>query len=269
MPGRAAQTRMVSLESAGARLPAVMHLPAGPGPHPIVLMLHGFPGVERNFDLAQALRRGGYAAIVFHYRGSWGAEGVWSWGHALEDAGRVSAVVRQERFAEVYDLDPCRLALVGHSMGGFVAMMTAAVDASISAVVSAAGFDFGPVAAKCHADAVTRAAYVDAFDAELLPLRGTTGAELVSEMMAAGDEWSLRRLAPHLVDRPALLIGTGRDPVTPAEVHHHPLVDTFTRHPVPQLEHHVFDTDHQFSDHREVLADTVRSFLDRRMRSYQ
>jgi hypothetical protein len=34
--------------------------------------LHGFPGNERNFDVAQALRRAGYAALVFHYRGSWG-----------------------------------------------------------------------------------------------------------------------------------------------------------------------------------------------------
>ena len=264
-----ARTPMVTLESGGARLPAVLHLPAGPGPHPIVLLMHGFPGAERNFDLAQSLRRWGYATVVFHYRGSWGAEGDWSWGNALEDARNVSDAVMGRDFAGVYDLDPRRLALVGHSMGGFVALMTAAANPSIRAVVSVAGFDFGPVAAACRADAATKAEYVEGFDAELLPLRGTSGAALVSEMMEAGEKWSLRRLAPHLADRPTLLIGTGRDPVTPAEVHHHPLVDTFATYPVPRLEHQFFDTDHQLSDHRDVLADTVRGFLGRQMPGHQ
>src|ERR671911_674101 len=90
-----ASTPAVTFDSAGAALPGVMHLPAGPGPHPAVVLLHGFPGNERNFDLAQDLRRAGYAALIFHYRGSWGAAGDWSWRNALADAARAADAIRE------------------------------------------------------------------------------------------------------------------------------------------------------------------------------
>src|SRR5690349_679107 len=92
--GPPASTPPVTIESGGERLLGVLHRPAGEGPHPIVVLLHGFPGNERNFDLAQALRRAGYAALVFHYRGAWGVGGSYSWGHMLEDAARVVTEVR-------------------------------------------------------------------------------------------------------------------------------------------------------------------------------
>ena len=43
-----------------------------------VILLHGFPGNERNLDLAQAIRRSGWNAVFFHYRGAWGSGGVFS-----------------------------------------------------------------------------------------------------------------------------------------------------------------------------------------------
>ncbi|MGH3730483.1 MAG: alpha/beta hydrolase family protein, partial [Micromonosporaceae bacterium] len=228
--------------------------------------LHGFPGIERNFDLAQVMRRAGYAALVFHYRGSWGMGGRWSWQHVLDDASRVVSEVREPGFCTLHRLDPARLALVGHSLGGFVALMTAARDVAVRAVASVAGFDFGVAAAASLADPEVRSAYVEAFGNELLPLRGATGESLVAEMEAAGRLWRLTTLAPRLADRPVLLIGTGRDPVTPAGTHHKPVVAAYQAHPVKQLEHHIFATDHLLSDHRVALARTLVDFLDRHLR---
>jgi uncharacterized protein len=255
-----ATTPALTFPSAGEELLGVLHVPQGPGPHPVVVLLHGFPGNERNFDLAQVLRRAGYAALVFHYRGSWGVGGTWSWGHVLEDAAAVVDGLRDSTFAPTHRLDPGRVALVGHSLGGFAALMTAAADASIAAVASVAGFDFGAVGASCRADANVRAAWVEAFDGELGPLRGTSGEALVAEMEAAGDSWRLARLAPLLADRAVLLVGTGRDAVTPHDLHHDPLVAAYAD---AHLEHHVFPTDHALSDHRGTLARTVLGFLDR------
>ncbi|GAA4636864.1 hypothetical protein GCM10023196_088310 [Actinoallomurus vinaceus] len=261
----AASTPAVTFDSAGAALLGVLHLPAGPGPHPVVVLLHGFPGNERNFDLAQALRRAGYASLVFHYRGSWGVDGSWSWGHVLEDAARVVTAVREPEFATTHRLDATRTAVVGHSLGGFAALMTAAADPSITAVASVAGFDLGRVAAGFRADPALRTSYVEIFGGELAPLRGTSGEALVAEMEAAGEAWSLAALAPRLAERPVLLIGTGRDPVTPAPVHHEPVVDAYLVHPVRRLEHHVFPTDHALSDHRVRLARTLLDFLGRHL----
>lgn len=260
-----AATLPVRIHSAGEVLLGIIHLPAGPGPHPIVVLLHGFPGNERNFDLAQALRRAGYAALVFHYRGSWGVGGTYAWRHVLDDSLRVVAALREPRRAVGYRLDPGRTAVVGHSVGGFAALMTAAADARVRAVASVAGFDMGMVAAMCRADPVVRTAFVEAFARELLPLQGTSGEALVSELEAAGAEWSLARLAPRLAGRPVLLVGTSRDDVAPAEIHHEPVVAAYRTFSFPRLEHRVFATDHSLSDHRVTLARTVIDFLDRHM----
>ncbi|MEO3826369.1 alpha/beta fold hydrolase [Actinomadura sp. B10D3] len=264
--GPAARTVPVTFQSAGATLLGILHLPSGPGPYPIVVVLHGFPGNERNFDLAQAARRAGYAALVFHYRGSWGMGGSWSWTHVLEDSAAVVSALRTTE-AAAYDLDPGRLAVVGHSTGGFAALMTAAADPGVTAVGSVAGFDFGTAAAASRTDPAVRAAYLDGWAGELLPLHGTSAHALVEEMEAAGDSWRLAGLAPRLADRPVLLIGTGRDPVTPADVHHRPLVEAYRAHPLRDLDARIFPTDHALSDHRVALARTVIAFLDHHLKA--
>jgi dipeptidyl aminopeptidase/acylaminoacyl peptidase len=257
-----ATTPALTFESGGATLLGVLHVPAGPGPHPIVVLLHGFPGIERNFDLAQVLRRAGYASLVFHYRGSWGVGGSWSWVHVLEDAAAAVAALREPDLVTAHRLDPRRLVLVGHSLGGFAALMTAAADRSVTAVASVTGVDFGAVAAFCRADPAARAGWVEAFAGELGPLRGTSGEGLVAELETAGESWRLGRLAPRLANRPVLLIGASRDTVTPHTVHHEPVVAAY-RAAGLRLEHHVFATDHALSDHRVTLARTILGFLAR------
>lgn len=260
----AASTPAVTFTSGGETLGGVLHLPAGPGPHPVVVLLHGFPGNERNFDLAQALRRSGYAALVFHYRGSWGMGGDYSWRHVLQDAATVVAAVRDDAFAATHRLDPRRLAVAGHSLGGFAALMTAAADPAVRATVSVAGFDLGAAAALC-ADPATRAACVEALGSDLLALRGTSGEALVEEMVAAGPAWRLAGLAPAFEDRPVLLVGAGLDPVAPHEVHFQPLVQVYEASPRIRLEHVLFETDHALSDHRLELTATLTDFLDRHL----
>jgi uncharacterized protein len=262
-PDLPATTPALTFRSGGEDLLGVLHVPAGPGPHPVVVLLHGFPGNERNFDLAQVLRRAGYAALVFHYRGSWGTGGTWSWGHVLEDAAAVVAALRGHDLATTHRLDPRRLTVIGHSLGGFAALMTAAADPSVTAVVSVTAVDLGAVAALCRADPTVRAAWVEAFAADLGPLRGTSGEALVAELEAAGESWRLARLATPLAGRPVLLIGASRDTVTPHDVHHEPVVAAFEAEPVERLEHHVLCTDHALSDHRVALARTILGFLAR------
>ena len=65
----------LTIPSDGSRMPGLIYVANGPGPHPTVVLLHGFPGNEKNLDLAQALRRAGFNVLFFHYRGAWGAEG--------------------------------------------------------------------------------------------------------------------------------------------------------------------------------------------------
>ena len=51
------------IPSHGAMLNALPYVAEGPGPHPVVLLLHGFPGNEKKLDVAQAIRRDGWDVV--------------------------------------------------------------------------------------------------------------------------------------------------------------------------------------------------------------
>src|SRR5579862_8666179 len=50
-----ASAEEIGIDSGGHRLNGLLYLPGGAGPHPVVIFLHGYPGNERNLDLAQAV----------------------------------------------------------------------------------------------------------------------------------------------------------------------------------------------------------------------
>ncbi|MFZ5746313.1 MAG: alpha/beta hydrolase family protein [Pseudomonadota bacterium] len=60
----------------GLGMNALFRPASGGAPKPMVLLLHGLPGSEHNFDLAQAIRRIGRNVLTFTYRGAWGSQGV-------------------------------------------------------------------------------------------------------------------------------------------------------------------------------------------------
>src|SRR5476651_2515165 len=84
----------INIASHGSRMNGLVYLAAGDGPHPVVIFLHGFPGNEKNLDLAQAVRRAGYQAVYIDYRGNWGSGGSFSFANGLEDVDAVLAWVR-------------------------------------------------------------------------------------------------------------------------------------------------------------------------------
>jgi dipeptidyl aminopeptidase/acylaminoacyl peptidase len=126
------------IESHGSSLNALMYIAAGAGPHPAVILLHGFPGNEKNLDLAQAVRRAGWNVLFFNYRGSWGSPGAFSFGNATEDVAAAIAYLRDPANAAKLRTDPKRIVLIGHSMGGFLAAHGGAHDPEIAAI----GHDF-------------------------------------------------------------------------------------------------------------------------------
>jgi predicted alpha/beta-fold hydrolase len=84
-----------SFISHGDRLNALHYTANGVGPHPTVLLLHGYPGNEKNLDLAQSLRRAGWNVFFFHYRGAWGSEGDFSFVNSAEDISTALTHLRE------------------------------------------------------------------------------------------------------------------------------------------------------------------------------
>lgn len=93
----------------------------GAGKHPVVVICHGFPGNEKNLDLAASLRRVGFHVVSFHYSGSWGSEGAFSFKNCLEDIDTILEMLADDPSVGA-DLE--HVYLWGQSMGGFLTFHT-------------------------------------------------------------------------------------------------------------------------------------------------
>lgn len=251
-----AALRPVQIESSGSRMFGVLYLAQGAGPHPTAILLHGFPGNERNTDLAQALRRAGWNVLLFQYRGAWGSEGKFSFGGAIADARAaidfLSATAADNR------VDMRSVVLIGHSFGGFVALNEAVADPRVAGVVFIAGASF-----PAGMNAATAEVAAAAIDAARGGITTTTGRELVAEVIAHADEWDLTRVAAKLSDRPILFVAGTRDQTVPIDTNHRPIFAAFQRAGNQEVTEVILDADHAFSDKRIALIRAVVGWADR------
>ena len=89
-----AKMTVLHIPSHGVKINGIVYQPSGAGPHPTLVLFHGLPGNEKNLDLAQAVRRAGWNAVTFNYRGSWGSPGAFRFSQNLEDGDAVLAYLR-------------------------------------------------------------------------------------------------------------------------------------------------------------------------------
>lgn len=165
----------VSFESGGERCAAWLYRPEGEGPHPCVVLAHGFGGTRegRLGAFAERFRDAGMAALVFDYR------------HFGDSGGEPRQLVSIRRqlddwrsaveFARSLDgIDPDRVALWGTSYSGGHVIRLAAEDDRIAAAVSQAP----------HTDGIATLAAAGLWDMTRMTIAGTL--DLIAE--AVGDE---------------------------------------------------------------------------------
>ena len=249
-----------TIPSGDVAMNAVFYLPGGEAPAPVVVLLHGLPGEERNQDLAQVLRRAGYAVLLPHYRGAWGSAGTFSFRHCLEDIDAMLRWLDDPAVRTRFSLDAQPRALVGHSMGGYLALRAGAGHPRVSTLVSLAGPDFGIMAEALGADEASARATAERFESWVAgPLAGTSGAALVAELTEDPSFFSLAARAGHFVGQRVTLVAGAEDAyVSPArlEALQGALVAAHSPAALKTL-----PGDHAFSSVRLALARVVLSAL--------
>jgi uncharacterized protein len=257
---------MVSLAgvpSHGEKLLGVFYLAAGAGPHPTLILMHGFPGFEQNLDLAQAIRRAGWNVLAVHYRGSWGVKGNFSYAHAIEDADAEVAFVRDPANVAKYHIDPSKIVLLGHSMGGFMVASAAAHDPKVNGVVMISAWNIGGSFPPDEAGAATiekaKKSMIAEFSADndVAPLAGCTVESLVNEAYQHRAAWNFNDLASALASRPVLVL-TANDGLGPDD---HAFVVALQKAGNTHVTETHFDTDHSYSGQRIALATAVLNWL--------
>jgi uncharacterized protein len=234
----------------GVLINGLLYSPSGAGPHPTLVICHGLPGNEKNLDLAQAVRRAGWNAVTFNYRGSWGSPGSFRFAQNPQDADAVIAYLRDPANAAKLGIDPKRIAIAGHSMGGWVVAHTASHDPQLIGAILISMGDMGLLGSAPHAQAV--AAMAD----DMETLAGVTAESMADEVAAHAKEFVVAGTAQGLARIPVLAI-TSEDHLAS---HTDTLVAAIKSKGGKVTTIHI-DTDHGYSDHRIALENAVITWL--------
>ena len=235
----------------GLLINGVLYSPPGAGAHPTLVICHGLPGNEKNLDLAQAVRRAGWNAVTFNYRGSWGSPGSFRFAQNLQDADAVLAYLRDPSNAAKLGIDPKRIAIAGHSMGGWVVAHTAAHDHALSGAILISMADMGLVGARPRAKAV--AAMAD----DMETLADVTAESMVDELTAHAKEFVVAGTAPGLAQIPVLAITANDHLASQTDA----LVAAIKANGGTRVTAAHLDTDHSYSDRRIALESIVVTWL--------
>jgi uncharacterized protein len=247
-----AKMTVLHIPSHGLLINGLVYSPPGAGPHPTIVICHGLPGNEKNLDLAQALRRAGWNAVTFNYRGSWGSPGNFRFAQTLEDTNAVLAYLRDPANATKLSIDTQRIAIAGHSMGGWVTAHTAAKDHALIGAILISAADMGS-----QGDAPRDRVIANMAD-DMESLAGVTAESMADEARANAKAFRLENSVAGLVQIPLLVLSAddGLAPGTDALIR---AIQAKGGHKITAL--HVA-TDHSWSDRRILLESEIIQWLN-------
>jgi uncharacterized protein len=249
-PAHPAKVEVLHIPSAGLEINGLAYVASGPGAHPTLVICHGWPGNEKNLDLAQAVRRAGWNAITFNYRGSWGSPGEFHFAQVPEDATAVIAWLRRPEVAARLGVDARRIAIAGHSMGGWATARVVAADPTLLGAILIAPADMGGLGKLKRGDVVKAAAD----NAETLV---TTPEKMADELISQSNQFALAKTAAGLAKTP-LLVLTADDGLANSA---NSLVSAIRAQGGTRVQTQHFATDHSWSDARLALASSVVDWL--------
>lgn len=235
----------VTFPSGGCRLLGTLFLARGAKPGPTALLLHGCPGLQQNGDLAVALRDHGWNSLVFHYRGCWGSGGGYDLRTVPAD---VTAAVDHLAAGGYPAVDPGRLAVIGHSLGGWAALLAAAGDPRLRAVaVYGSAVRLGALGSAAD----------DAVEQEFTRFLALSAAEFRAQAAQAA-HFDVFGAAAAIAPRPLLIVHGSADQWVPAEQAR--LLASRAREPARYVE--VDGAGHDFAWHRGRLRGLLTGWLD-------
>ena len=217
---------------------------------PVLIMLHGHPGHDRNLDLMFSLKRTGMAVAFFSYRGIWGSHGDYCFTHLMEDTKAVFEHLREH--AEEWRLDMDHCYLFGHSMGGFTALNSVANGLPVRGAIVMAPCDLS---------------YVYETNKELFSM--LTDNTITGHFHMPDDKfmerdaiqnhakWRFPTLAEQMPDNvPIHFIGGSRDDLVPPKDHIFPIYEKLQERGIPTT-YTEFDDGHSFYENRVGLIRLV------------
>ncbi len=279
----------VTFPSAGMKLSGVVHVPDDVRPgerQPAFMVLHGFGSNKSSSNVMEPtkiLNGMGYVVLRFDMRGCGESEGERGNLICLEQVEDTSSALTF--LAKHPAVDPDRIAVVGSSFGGAVAVYTGGVDPRVAAVISNGGWGDGErkfrgqhpgaEAWKKFTDMLAkgrgyRAKFgkplmVPRYDIVPIPPHLRTNLaqnsihEFTSETAQSMYDFRADDVVGKIAPRPLLLLHSSNDSVTPTEQS----IEMFKRAGHPTELHLIADVDHfMFAEGNKRVWDLVRNWLN-------
>lgn len=191
----------LTFDSGGTTCAAWLTRPTGPGPHPALVLVHGF-GANHTMSLdsyEQRFSQAGIATLAFDYRGLGESGGLPRQRLSLR-SHRQDVGSALDFLAALPDIDACRLGLWGTSLGAMHVLRVAAARDDVAAVVVQCPIIDGPATLhRLGLSAVIRLtpAIVDDLGRRLLgltphyiPIVGMPGSAAAVTVPGALDGWN-------------------------------------------------------------------------------
>lgn len=246
-----ARMEVLHIPSNGVEINGVAYLAAGKGPHPTVILCHGWPGNEKNLDLGQAIRRAGWNVVTFNYRGTWGSPGNFRFSQNPEDALAILNFLKKSENSTKLGIDTKQIVVIGHSMGGWVSVMVAGLDKDLMGIVLVSAVNLG-LMGLIEREALKKVALNNSET-----LAGTSPEQMADELIAGKEANNFLTMAPKLIDKP-LLILTSEDNLAS---HTDKLAQEIQKLNGQNITKIHATTDHSWSDKRIFLQSQIINWL--------
>ncbi len=248
-----AGTVELTIPSGGSMLQGFLYRANGKQKHPTLLLLHGYPGNERNLDLAQVVRSRGWNVIYFDYRGSWASQGKFSFENSVQDV--VNVVAFCEKNQDKFQIDPANIALFGHSMGGWVTLKALQKLPTVKKGFALSTWDiysdFKNVKSR---DKLIEMVSSPQFDAKYFVLN-TPVEDIFMPVIEKPADFDLSKDAQSLADKQIIMLDEHTD--------NKAIADAIRGSNKAYFDYQTWKTDHGFTNKRVSLMNLVLSFLAR------
>lgn len=221
--------------------------------HPTLLLLHGYPGNERNLDIAQVVRAHGWNVIYFDYRGSWGSQGKFSFKNCVEDV--VNIVSFCNKYQDSLKIDTSNIVLFGHSMGGWICLKSLEQLPQVKKGFALSTWDIsGDFKKVMNKNEMLELANNPDVGGKYFVLNATLD-EIFTPVIKEPAYFNLINDAPRLANKQIIMIDE--------HSRNKQIADAIQKFNQASFEYQVWQTDHPFTNKRVSLINKVVAFLDK------
>ncbi len=234
----------VSISCEGVRLLGRLYRPNDVSVYPAKAVCHGYPGDNKNMDLAEELALNGVAALIFYYMGAWGSGGE------FRMMNLVTSTVAAVKYLRGLDfVDPDRVGLVSLSMGAVPLTKCMSLDSSLrTGVLMSPASDLKPWSQEQYLDSIVPV-FLKMAEGKLA---GWTEDKLRQDIKAAASELNPVETVMDIHAPLMVVLGTDDTLTAPPDIRR---LYEASNEPKKLVE--IEGADHEFSEYRIPLQKTV------------